>query len=156
MPASAPLTPEFRENYILGGRAVFTLVSLRSKARFTYRVVAKEVVDAAKAGDDETNIDIPKKTLRFVSLLNGPDNTRDYTFLGTIFPSGDYRHGNKSKVSPEAASAKAFVWFWDHMESDQVEVWHEGVCSRCGRPLTDPESVQRGLGPICFERMVGG
>ena len=30
-----------------------------------------------------------------------------------------------------------------------VEVWHEGICGRCGRKLTVPESVERGLGPEC-------
>lgn len=28
-----------------------------------------------------------------------------------------------------------------------------GRCSRCGRPLRDPVSVQRGVGPICAARM---
>lgn len=27
------------------------------------------------------------------------------------------------------------------------------VCSRCGRSLTDPESVARGVGPSCSEHM---
>ena len=26
------------------------------------------------------------------------------------------------------------------------------VCARCGRPLTDPISIERGLGPVCFGR----
>jgi hypothetical protein len=37
-------------------------------------------------------------------------------------------------------------------------VWfsHFGKCSACGRKLTDPESVARGLGPDCWERHHGG
>jgi hypothetical protein len=27
-----------------------------------------------------------------------------------------------------------------------------GVCSVCGRELSDPESVERGIGPICADR----
>jgi hypothetical protein len=32
-----------------------------------------------------------------------------------------------------------------------LEVWHEGRCGRCGRALTVPESVERGIGPECWE-----
>jgi hypothetical protein len=27
----------------------------------------------------------------------------------------------------------------------------EGRCLRCNRPLTTPESIRRGIGPICAE-----
>lgn len=26
---------------------------------------------------------------------------------------------------------------------------HNGTCGKCGRPLTDPDSIQLGLGPTC-------
>jgi hypothetical protein len=29
------------------------------------------------------------------------------------------------------------------------KIFHTGKCSACGRTLTDPESISRGLGPIC-------
>ena len=31
--------------------------------------------------------------------------------------------------------------------------WHQNKCAHCGRPLTDPESIARGLGPICAGRL---
>ncbi|HEY8415479.1 MAG TPA: DUF6011 domain-containing protein [Thermaerobacter sp.] len=31
-----------------------------------------------------------------------------------------------------------------------------GRCSRCGRPLRDPASVKRGMGPVCYGRSKGG
>lgn len=30
-----------------------------------------------------------------------------------------------------------------------------GVCGICGRPLTDEESIDRGIGPVCIERIGG-
>jgi hypothetical protein len=30
-----------------------------------------------------------------------------------------------------------------------------GVCALCGRPLTDPESVALGIGPVCKNRFFG-
>ena len=126
--------------FLLGGRAVLTLVSRRTGVRFTFRVVA------AKEGDAR----------HFVSVLTGPENTRDYSFLGTIFEGRRYAHGRKSEIGQDAPSAKAFAWFAERVLAgrsvDGAEVWHEGRCGRCARPLTDPESIASGLGPICGGR----
>lgn len=137
----AQLEPIFRKPYILGGRATVTVVNPESGNRFTYRVAAKDVGSA----------DAPR-TLHFVSVLTGPENTSDYQFLGTIFEGDRFVHGKKSRITPEAPSARAFTWVWNHLESDRFEIWHEGKCSRCSRALTDPESIERGLGPVCAGR----
>jgi len=134
---SGILEPLFRKPYMLAGDATITVVSARTGTRFTYRIAAKKNV---KEGDD---------SVHFVSLLNGPENTRDYMFLGTIFAEERFRHGKKSPISPEAPSAQAFNWLWQNLDSDRVEVWHSGKCGRCGRLLTDPASIERGLGPKC-------
>lgn len=135
--------------FITAGNAVFTLTSKTSGRSFTYQV-------QHKAGKPW-----------FVSVLTGPDNTSDYTFIGTIFaqeaaqqlafPFTVFRHSKKSPVGADALSVKAFQWFWDHLFNhgrtpDGVEFRHEGRCGRCGRRLTTPESVDRGLGPECAER----
>lgn len=30
-----------------------------------------------------------------------------------------------------------------------LDVMHTGKCLKCGRPLTDADSIERGLGPVC-------
>jgi hypothetical protein len=129
--------------FILGGNARVTLVSQRTGTRFTFRVKAKDI---PKAGAPEAPW--------FVSLLRGPENTTDYTFLGTIFEDQTtYRHGRKSTVSDGAPSAKGWAWAWSFLAKGELppgcEVWHEGRCGRCGRALTVPESIEAGLGPEC-------
>jgi len=38
-----------------------------------------------------------------------------------------------------------------------MELYHEGVCCRCGRRLTDPKFIERGIGPKCAKMsMIGG
>lgn len=133
---SAQLEPLYRKAYILGGNARFTLVSPKSGLRITYRVEKAE----------------NNPELYFVSVLVGPDNTRDYAYLGTLTERGGFKHGSKSKISRDAPSTKAFAWLSDNLYDPRVEVWHLGKCSRCGRDLTDPASIQRGLGPVCAER----
>lgn len=136
--SSALLAPLWRKPYILGGKAKITLVSTKSGCRFTFRIRAKEVEE--------------NRTLYFVSVLTGPENTSDFSFLGTIFNGERYAHGSRSKIAPDAPSAKAFSWLWSHLASEDVEVWHSGRCGRCNRELTTPESIERGIGPVCAGR----
>lgn len=129
--------------FALAGNARMTLVSVKTGTRFTFRIKAKEV-----AKDQAPN------PPWFVSLLTGRDNGSDYTFMGTIFEDGvTYRHGRKSVVTADAASAKGFAWAWSFLAKGELppecEVWHEDKCGRCGRALTVPESILRGIGPEC-------
>lgn len=127
--------------FVFAGRAVFTLVSKSTGARYTFRV---------RAGRDDDRF--------FVEVLTGPDT---YTFLGTIFDAGTtrarYFHGKRSAIGAAAPSAKAFAWFAGILLGQgrvpsTVEFWHAGACGRCGRELTDPVSIQTGLGPVCAEK----
>lgn len=128
--------------FLFAGRAKFTLVSSATGARFTYNV--------RKA--DTNKEDSPW----FVSVLSGPNNQEDYSYMGCIFPDkpGRVIHTRKSRVGPEAPSAKVFAWYLAKIStgcehSSKVEFWHSGSCGRCGRELTDPESIETGLGPVC-------
>lgn len=136
--------------FMLAGNARLTLVSKRTGTRFTYKIRRPK----------------PEKPY-FVSLLTASDNEAGYTFLGTIFHDDEigfeyasYRHGQRSSIPVDSESAKAFEWFFKHLRverlSDQLEVWHEGRCGRCGRPLTVPESIENGLGPECMKRKQRG
>lgn len=146
----AAVTVSLRENqrrvadplaFMLAGNAIFTLVSKATGARFTYRVRVSMEVTAQRPNH-----------VYFVCVLTGPNNASDYTYLGTIFADATYSHGRKSAISSAASSALAFRWFMDHVHSDQVEVFHQGRCCRCGRKLTVPSSIESGIGPECAGR----
>lgn len=125
--------------YLKAGKAVFTLVSLKTGTRFTFKV------RAAKADG--------RDPIWFVSVLTGSNNEADYTYLGTINAKGYYTRGARSTISAEAPSAKAFAWAFEYLVADKVppqsEFWHSGSCAKCGRKLTDPQSLAIGLGPKC-------
>lgn len=125
--------------FLVAGNATFTIVGSRN--RFTYKV--------QQARDDQT--------LYFVKV-----SASDHTFyLGTLraTPAGlRYALGRKSTITAEALSHRAFDFFIKSLEAptDQtfkkMGFYHEGKCGRCGRPLTDPESINTGIGPICRTR----
>ncbi len=129
--------------FILGGNARFTLRSRTTGNRFTYRVRVKENEN--------------RPPVHFVSVLTGSDNESDYAFLGTIFEGNVFRHSHKSRIGADAQSAKVFAWAFprlaDGTAPEELEVWHEGRCGRCGRVLTVPESVASGFGPECIQHV---
>ena len=141
MPKAAQITDALCAcEFCLAGRAILTLRSARTNARYTFRV--------SKAED---------KNLWFVSVLTGPDNTGDYTYVGIVeerFGGYSFRLTAKSKMTLESAPVRAFEFFTKRVLNAneipaELEVYHEGRCGRCARALTVPESIVRGLGPEC-------
>ena len=137
--------------YLRAGRATITLKSKRTGDHFTYRVNVPT--------DRETGERTTDGTL-MVSVLTGPDNTSSYTWLGRvareIFWVGR-KNPRPGEFSKDAPCAKAFQFAWQALLAgtipSQLEIWHEGRCGRCGLKLTVPESVARGFGPDCAEKM---
>lgn len=136
-------TPEKIRSFMFAGNATFTIRSTKTGTRFTYKIRVAETEAA-------------KPDTWFVSLLRGQDNESDYAYMGIVRNRCEFRHTNKSRVTAEAQSAKAFQYLFDtvvlrdHLPST-LEIWHEGRCGRCGRKLTVPESIERGLGPDCAD-----
>ena len=82
--------------FALAGNARFTLVSQVTQTRFTYKV---------KQSEDNA-------TMHFVSVLTGPDNWSNYSYVGFIRRGVYFHGGQKAKIQATASSAKAFDWFW--------------------------------------------
>jgi hypothetical protein len=138
----APIASENLASFALAGNAIFTVRSEKTQNRFTFKIEKSDGNGPAS---------------HFVSVLTGPQNTTDYTFVGSVFDGQRYFHGKRSRISPNAASAVAAKWVCEKVlagtEMKGVEVWHEGRCGRCARPLTTPESIQLGIGPECAKKM---
>lgn len=126
-------------SFMQAGNATFTLRSVQTGVRFTYR---------ARESDDGK--------VFFIGVLNGPDNETSYAYLG-IIRNGMFRRTEKSRVSEDAMSHKAFAWSYAQLSRGQMpkglEVWHEARCGRCGKKLTVPESIELGIGPECAGKM---
>lgn len=132
--------------YALAGNATITLRSLATGQHYTYKVQRGEPRD----GD-------ARPAPHFVKLLVGPENTSDYAYLGMITGAQGFRLTKASKHSVESPAVKAFVFFYTQVIvagriPPTLEVRHEGSCGCCGRALTVPESIDRGIGPECAKR----
>lgn len=132
-------------DFLIAGHAIFTVTS-PSGEYFTYRVNAPK-------DQNEMN------PIWFVSLLTGPNNTQDYTYLGILVKSGEkyiVRTTGKSKFDVDSKPVKVVQWAVKCIQDGTIpagyDIKHIGRCGVCGRPLTTPESIDSGIGPICAGR----
>lgn len=135
------LTP----HYILSGHATFTVANPNGR-HFTYRV--REFHGS-----------------HLVWVLAGPRNDcdRDYAYVGKVaegagvFPTITLT--TRSRYTEDALCLKVARWALRVIWSGEAlppgySIEHDGRCRRCGRKLTTPESIARGLGPECAEQAV--
>lgn len=122
------LTAVYAREFILAGRAAFTVRSKRTNAHYTFRV--------------------DRATDRWFVKLNVG---KSWVYLGQI-REGQFE---VTRASRGGKACEAFSWLWGNLSRDvmppQVEVMHIGSCGRCGKQLTNPQSIDRGLGPECAE-----
>lgn len=145
------------KTFLTAGRAVFTLEvpanfadAHGTAAHYTFKVKFKKGTNGYR-------------DTFFVSLLTGPNNTEDFTYIGILTESGDFRTTAKSAVKADSMVAqlfgrvarRVFDGTAEVIEAAGFKLHHEGSCGRCGRVLTVPGSVESGLGPECVKKMFG-
>lgn len=143
---SKALNPEQFKELLLMNRFKFTLVSRKTATRFTYKISSWN-----------TNNYRDKKSYT-VAVLTGTDNDNHFQTIAYIHKEKDSMpqlHHAYRRISKDAPSYKAFVWLFVNMLhtqklSDSVIIYNSGKCAKCGRTLTDPLSIERGLGPECY------
>lgn len=100
---------------------------------------------------------------RIVSLLIGTDNENDYLEFG--FVSDDSRKilvWKRYQISSSLLKScyETYATMIEDLSGEgnrygqRYELLLEKRCSKCNRKLTTPESIERGIGPICYEVMM--
>lgn len=128
------------KRFLFAGKAIITLESSVTGKHFTFKV------KQAKKDDVTSPF--------FVSVLSGEDT---YLYIGIINAERNkFNLTKNSKVGSDALSYKAFKYFFELLitgkQNPGLNVFHSGVCGRCGKSLTTPESIERGLGPECSKK----
>lgn len=123
-------------DFVFAGNAVFTIRSATSGNHWTFKIQR----------------DKKDPNMNWVRLLVAADQ---YEYLGYI-KNNQYRFTNKSCRAAEHQSHQVIRYILDCLRANKLhpklDFFHEGKCGRCGRPLTDPISIERGLGPTCASK----
>ena len=89
---------------------------------------------------------------RFYTHVRVEKEYQNYIYLGAYRDGNIWRKGQKI----ETPAAVAINWVLRKIEAKQfdsldqhVKFAHLGKCIRCGKTLTDHQSIKLGLGPIC-------
>jgi len=128
--------PKFFE----GGKAIFTVHNNKGN-HYTYKIRK------------------PENKPFFIYVLTGPDNNSSYTYLGIYNPRNlEVYPTEKSKYKKDSTIVKVIQWAVKRVASGKpvpegYGIKHDGRCCRCRRRLTDPESIDAGIGPECAKRM---
>lgn len=142
-----------RENMLsvlTAGKAEFSLQNEESKKHFTY-VLVKAKSDSGVKQNQEG------KQVYFVKVCR---DYMEFQYAGVLIieqeQGAKYFRGRKGKINPDAESIKGLLWLINKLLRGQeipevMQVYHFGKCCRCGRTLTDPESVKLGVGPECIK-----
>lgn len=115
--------------YILSGRAIFTLQSNKTGDHYTYKVKR----------------DKKQVSLYYVSVFY----TKGWLYIGALSTAT-----NKFYNNVKGTSVEAFNWLYNKLHNHQeinATIYHYGRCGHCGKILTNPISIERGLGDKCYE-----
>lgn len=134
--------------YVLGGKAEFTIVQDPSGSKGL--VMAKYRVQQSK----------DRNRIYFVYAEDAKSGLLSYHGYITTYNNAIKYHRAKtmqmkSKECYNEDSINALMWVLERGDNlpSKVHLVHSGTCSRCGRVLTDFESIQYGLGPECRKKM---
>ena len=133
--------------FLTAGHAIFTIAG--RETRYTFKITRKD----PDVGSTYT------QPAYFVSILTGPDNVQDYTYVGLlIVQDGCVRVTRKSTYRQDSRPVVALNWalarIWRGQDlAPSGRFYHVGRCGRCGRALTVPASIESGLGPECAGKL---
>ena len=130
------------QDYIVGGRGILTVRSVRTGVHFTYKISRPSRVDGPQ--------------ILFVSVLVGRET---YRYVGQLGVAEMAFVASRNAPACMATAAKAFAFLVACLKKGALhadhEVTHEGRCGCCGRWITTPSSLAAGIGPECMDA-VGG
>ena len=130
--------------FVSGGKALFTIRSIATGKRHTYKL--KRQLDQNE---------MPTGSF-YVSILFGPDNYSNYLYLGMADENLNFRTTAGTKLKKDGKEVAAIAYFLRFLKKEtfdammeHIEFFHAGKCCQCGRRLTVPESIESGIGPVC-------
>lgn len=124
------------KNFILGGSAEFTIY--------------QEAKDGKEAQQAHYKVTISKERNCYFVRVNN-------VYQGCIYKKKPYSLYTKGAKGKDTKATRALLWVLNHQGDypDEVHVLHMGRCACCGRKLSDPLSIELGIGPTCRARREG-
>lgn len=133
-PISAIVNNEKVRKFLLAGNCHCQITNMRSGSSFEYKIQRNK----------------NKKNMYFVNVMSGLGDI----YCGYFYVNADlidYRKGEKGAFEEKDPRISALLWVLRNSRKlpSYVIIQHFGKCAHCDSPLSDVESLHRGLCPIC-------
>lgn len=134
-----------------GGRAVVTVRSWKSGKHVTIVLVARKRRPEG-SGWVPRNTSAGRVGIGEADAIEARDPELEYpdNYVGRFYlDTGEWRAG-KDADGARVWTAERVIAYALAGQDLQSEVFLASQCSYCGKQLTDPESIERGIGPECY------
>lgn len=132
--------PDAITQYIHGGRGI---VMLQSPSGKSHTYMFSKPVNPSTFPDD----------VIFVFAVH--EGVKQF-YIGMI-ELDEFRLTKHSRFLPDTEivrGAQYIIRMADHyIENNKMQLWHMGVCARCGRKLSTEKSILTGIGPKCMRKL---
>jgi hypothetical protein len=76
--------------------------------------------------------------------------------IGTYYPrNGRFYEDDKADPARVWAASAVMQWLCGNADETRAIYQESSECGRCGKKLTDPVSIERGIGPECWGKVTG-
>lgn len=134
---------------LAAGDVRVTVTDAESKEHVTVRFKAMLDNRDGRAGEGKRWLRVPleEATHIFIEVPNASGDFPDK--IGTFYPkTGRWYADRYADLVRVGAATVAAEWL-NGQENQLFRCQEESYCGRCGRTLTDPESIDKGIGPEC-------
>lgn len=131
--------------FFLAGDAIITVKNNETSNQFTFKVTKQQ---------DKNN---PEKFIWFVSVCR---SYMEFSYIGLLVTREDSPNNSSidfkisKRISNDPISIQSFEYILRHYINSltphkNLHFYHIGKCCKCGRELTDAQSIILGIGPYC-------
>lgn len=129
------------KEFILAGKAFFTVENPVSGNRFTFKV------SKIKDKDNAYFVNVGSDYLRYRYIGNLYSNTEQTEFT---FRVGKRIIQTKGEYPKSVQVFEHIIkHYMTYCNGTKLNFYHHQKCARCGRTLTTPDSIKSGFGPVC-------
>ena len=139
--------PKLTDRFLLAGKAIFT-VSNSKGGHYTFKL---------RKIDSEYPQGSGKISTAFFLHVKATGGTYPFRYVGLAnSTTGAVKCTAKSEFVPGSKEYDVGQWalqtvIGGKLIPDGYDIEHAGRCGKCGKMLTDPESLERGIGPECWK-----
>lgn len=152
-------TPEAAADQLLdGGRLLASVRSRKTGNHVTILLIARKKKPTGK-GFVPRNTEAGKVGFRDADVLEARDPDREYpdNYVGRFYRDNmQWRAGKEADAARAWTADRLIAWALSGQLLEMADVRIATQCCVCGKRLTHPESVERGIGPECgSQRTIG-